>query len=169
MKQVFETGSKKHTSEIAAVISDAAMAEMLQIYCDKSNLPNPLIQIADKPVSGLRSFPVNARIFILQSNEIITETLLDNLCALLQSNERIASVLVLNAPSQHDIRRLFKAGATDVLSYPLSENDLGVALQSAEQSSKRLAPAPVAKEGICLLYTSPSPRDQRGSRMPSSA
>ena len=24
-------------------------------------------------------------------------------------------------------------------------------------------------EGICLLYTSPSPRDQRGSRMPSSA
>ena len=24
-------------------------------------------------------------------------------------------------------------------------------------------------DGICLLYTSPSPRDQRGSRMPSSA
>ena len=31
--------------------------------------------------------------------------------------------------------------------------------------------ADVAKSGtvICLLYTSPSPRDQRGSRMPSSA
>ena len=26
-----------------------------------------------------------------------------------------------------------------------------------------------ADVGICLLYTSPSPRDQRGSRMPSSA
>ena len=25
------------------------------------------------------------------------------------------------------------------------------------------------RRGICLLYTSPSPRDQRGSRMPSSA
>ena len=24
-------------------------------------------------------------------------------------------------------------------------------------------------DNICLLYTSPSPRDQRGSRMPSSA
>ena len=24
-------------------------------------------------------------------------------------------------------------------------------------------------QGVCLLYTSPSPRDQRGSRMPSSA
>ena len=34
-------------------------------------------------------------------------------------------------------------------------------------------PAQVVKElienSICLLYTSPSPRDQRGSRMPSSA
>ena len=27
----------------------------------------------------------------------------------------------------------------------------------------------VAQYSICLLYTSPSPRDQRGSRMPSSA
>ena len=27
----------------------------------------------------------------------------------------------------------------------------------------------VALETLCLLYTSPSPRDQRGSRMPSSA
>ena len=26
-----------------------------------------------------------------------------------------------------------------------------------------------ARAGLCLLYTSPSPRDQRGSRMPSSA
>ena len=27
----------------------------------------------------------------------------------------------------------------------------------------------LSQSGICLLYTSPSPRDQRGSRMPSSA
>ena len=27
----------------------------------------------------------------------------------------------------------------------------------------------IAKDNTCLLYTSPSPRDQRGSRMPSSA
>ena len=29
--------------------------------------------------------------------------------------------------------------------------------------------APISDSEICLLYTSPSPRDQRGSRMPSSA
>ena len=27
----------------------------------------------------------------------------------------------------------------------------------------------ISKDWLCLLYTSPSPRDQRGSRMPSSA
>ena len=30
-------------------------------------------------------------------------------------------------------------------------------------------PSAVTSNYICLLYTSPSPRDQRGSRMPSSA
>ena len=32
-----------------------------------------------------------------------------------------------------------------------------------------LAAARSASDKLCLLYTSPSPRDQRGSRMPSSA
>ena len=32
-----------------------------------------------------------------------------------------------------------------------------------------LQPAAMTFAMICLLYTSPSPRDQRGSRMPSSA
>ena len=38
--------------------------------------------------------------------------------------------------------------------------------------AKQVPPLPYAPEGAyyaCLLYTSPSPRDQRGSRMPSSA
>ena len=34
---------------------------------------------------------------------------------------------------------------------------------------KALEKRPVPSDKICLLYTSPSPRDQRGSRMPSSA
>ena len=32
-----------------------------------------------------------------------------------------------------------------------------------------LVPAILSLQDSCLLYTSPSPRDQRGSRMPSSA
>ena len=47
----------------------------------------------------------------------------------------------------------------------------------AAQAAKREAQLELEKRleevgalfGVCLLYTSPSPRDQRGSRMPSSA
>ena len=36
--------------------------------------------------------------------------------------------------------------------------------------SRRIPPLILGHEAVgCLLYTSPSPRDQRGSRMPSSA
>ena len=34
---------------------------------------------------------------------------------------------------------------------------------------EKLSPELQSKDIVCLLYTSPSPRDQRGSRMPSSA
>ena len=34
---------------------------------------------------------------------------------------------------------------------------------------KAESPSSILNEKSCLLYTSPSPRDQRGSRMPSSA
>ena len=38
--------------------------------------------------------------------------------------------------------------------------------QSGQQGQQQNRPQ---QQGACLLYTSPSPRDQRGSRMPSSA
>ena len=39
---------------------------------------------------------------------------------------------------------------------------------TAEAAGVELGPR-LDRDGVCLLYTSPSPRDQRGSRMPSSA
>ena len=42
--------------------------------------------------------------------------------------------------------------------------DLGV-----DRDLAILDPPNVNEQDVCLLYTSPSPRDQRGSRMPSSA
>ena len=47
-------------------------------------------------------------------------------------------------------------------------NVMGLAKASLEANTRFLA-ASLGKDNICLLYTSPSPRDQSGSRMPSSA
>ena len=46
------------------------------------------------------------------------------------------------------------------------EKHLKIAMEMAERSGEGRA---YGNLGNCLLYTSPSPRDQRGSRMPSSA
>ena len=50
----------------------------------------------------------------------------------------------------------------DEAKYDLYHKDFSTAMQHAYKMAKKMY-------GICLLYTSPSPRDQRGSRMPSSA
>ena len=43
------------------------------------------------------------------------------------------------------------------------------ALYDGELPSKEMQDSLAEMHADCLLYTSPSPRDQRGSRMPSSA
>ena len=60
---------------------------------------------------------------------------------------------------------LSKRGASVVL-VDLKADALAPAAKTLQQ---RVPGAAVATCAACLLYTSPSPRDQRGSRMPSSA
>ena len=52
-------------------------------------------------------------------------------------------------------------GTDTALSFNLGDNGAAINFNNTT--------AYYAQYGFCLLYTSPSPRDQRGSRMPSSA
>ena len=60
---------------------------------------------------------------------------------------------------------VLKSGETKVINLTISAstNQLDDVVVSASKYEQKLGEVP------CLLYTSPSPRDQRGSRMPSSA
>ena len=51
----------------------------------------------------------------------------------------------------------------------IDENDLLLEVSGLQVHFPERAGFFSAPKGVCLLYTSPSPRDQRGSRMPSSA
>ena len=57
--------------------------------------------------------------------------------------------------------------------YVINGSDEGRFLDTVRNNAKQFAStvsfSSTAKHKVCLLYTSPSPRDQRGSRMPSSA
>ena len=53
----------------------------------------------------------------------------------------------------------------------LEEEKKGIAddIRDVYAEAKAVGYDPKIMRQVCLLYTSPSPRDQRGSRMPSSA
>ena len=51
----------------------------------------------------------------------------------------------------------------------LNENAIAHGLSAMKNEIERLNLIIDGVNNSCLLYTSPSPRDQRGSRMPSSA
>ena len=72
------------------------------------------------------------------------------------------------------LRALSPIPAVEIPAALLSETDEAytIALEVLDQDKRRyLAEGieTIAERITCLLYTSPSPRDQRGSRMPSSA
>ena len=58
--------------------------------------------------------------------------------------------------------------AVDTFLQAMANNDFELAYECFDLSELDAETA-TAKQRTCLLYTSPSPRDQRGSRMPSSA
>ena len=64
---------------------------------------------------------------------------------------------------------LIQAGKDHIDSEVSSTHDIGQDLDSAFEEVDVAIDFTAHHFTTCLLYTSPSPRDQRGSRMPSSA
>ena len=78
--------------------------------------------------------------------------------------------------SYDNVKEKFKAminetGSDDIIEYPSSSSFPDEKDDSDEASKNPFSSTQKTKQSsnTCLLYTSPSPRDQRGSRMPSSA
>ena len=74
-------------------------------------------------------------------------------------------------PSQRQLRvgEIIRKAISDSLTRGEVRDDLLEASVVSVSEVKMSPDLQIATIYICLLYTSPSPRDQRGSRMPSSA
>ena len=87
---------------------------------------------------------------------------------------RVIKVKLLNIENQKDsfkkddnLQGFYNPSNKTIL---IEENTFEISFEGFHNASNFLFAYAVAKElGICLLYTSPSPRDISGSRMPSSA
>ena len=66
---------------------------------------------------------------------------------------------------------IYVKSGTNVISVLTEPLRFSGSLQDLKHVSKAFPETPTMRKDflVCLLYTSPSPRDQRGSRMPSSA
>ena len=84
-----------------------------------------------------------------------------------------ASVTVVNvggSETEPTLRKALAIGADEAIRVNTEATDGGyVAKQLAAVANEGNYDLIIAGRESCLLYTSPSPRDQRGSRMPSSA
>ena len=102
------------------------------------------------------------RLLSCTASEVKTLTAAELKQAIKASEGRIilAETVVTKAPLIEGVSNaeMMRAFSADMLL--LNEYDL---------STKFIHSFPAMDAPICLLYTSPSPRDQRGSRMPSSA
>ena len=72
---------------------------------------------------------------------------------------------VIDSRYESSVRGIYVIG--DVTGFPLVK----IAANQGREVIEKMEEARVVtrQDDSCLLYTSPSPRDQRGSRMPSSA
>ena len=83
----------------------------------------------------------------------------DDLQAALISGASESKILILSQIKDKSIRKTLVGQLSELSRKELQE----IVSKDIAQGKK------VSHRGTCLLYTSPSPRDQRGSRMPSSA
>ena len=84
----------------------------------------------------------------------------------------ISQEVITEFCERNHIRRLMMFGEETRDTFDLGENDMYIVFKDGheqEAKSKHIYALQAELRNICLLYTSPSPRDGLLSRMPSSA
>ena len=77
--------------------------------------------------------------------------------------------LIESCSSQRKSNQLDEAQKIEIIKNKEIPNELKIQLISQNNKIQKQNSIPEKESYICLLYTSPSPRDKRQSRMPSSA
>ena len=89
-----------------------------------------------------------------------------DVCRLIRKKHSVPIIMLSARGEPNDKIKGLELGADDYIAKPFEPRELVARITSL---IRRVPDKRNLEDSICLLYTSPSPRDQRGSRMPSSA
>ena len=128
------------------------VAERERIFLGKSLRGKPIVNKA-----------LNKALTLLQDFKIIPQVMSGNYDIVQVRDKTFASLLGLLVCKFKKVKFVYW------MSYTFVEGDLISAQESWAKQRYLKAAYLWMRSKICLLYTSPSPRDQRGPRMPSSA
>ena len=156
--QLDTLGDKK--TALFLIMSDTDSTFNFLISMVYTQLFNLLCDKADDVYGG--KLPIHVRCLIDECANIGQIPNLEKLVATIRSRE-ISACLVLQARSQ--LKAIYKDNADTIV----GNMDSQIFLGGSEPTTLKDLSEMLGKETICLLYTSPSPRDLSTSRMPSSA
>ena len=162
------------TEEIAI---DLGTANTLIIHRDKVVVDSPSIVAIDRTTSKVIAIGLEASMMQGKTHENIKtiRPLKDGVIADFNASEQMINMLIKSIPTLK--KKLITPSLRMVICIPsgITEVEMRAVRESAERVNGKevyLIHEPMAAAigiGICLLYTSPSPRDRTRSRMPSSA
>jgi pilus assembly protein CpaE len=131
-----------HQRTLIAVLKDAAVAAHVKSYGDGAgDIASDIRLSADATAEAPGIVNGGADIVIIEalSSEETGIAALEKLCAYVSRGGSF--IVIMDDPSANVVRRLFRAGVTDVLPTPVTEGELFAALNTAT-GAHRPAPAP---------------------------
>lgn len=131
---------RKHSDgdSLIAVVSNADVSAWIKAYCEENEIADPHITLTDTAIGDAPSI-VNggAGIVIVQGGEADDAEILklEQLCSYV--SDAGSFIVILDNPTTDAVRRLFRAGVTDVLPTPVAKNELIAAIQTAQNKTGR--------------------------------
>ena len=131
-----------HERTLIAVLRNADIAAQVKAYCvGAGDIASDIRLCADATTEAPGIVNGGADVVVIEaaSNDESEIAALEKLCAYVARGGSF--IVIMEDPSANVVRRLFRAGVTDVLPTPVTEGELFAALNTAT-GARRAAPAP---------------------------
>ena len=148
--QSFVVGKTRFEFQNVTQTDSSQNSSMQQLAVDRQTLKQLRYEDADKRIEVLTSLPA-----VIRESGVDRDLYVRLTSLLLAGIQHADGIAVVEVASDRKVKKL--------------QQERRYETDGMMKVSSRLAITAASQNRTCLLYTSPSPRDQRGSRMPSSA